>query len=84
MQKLPPFSWILLRNEGKNRPGRVDGVVLDSGELISAGVVVVATAGWSGELLQKSVGLTIPTLRLHATAGRTEPLDVSLQVKHNK
>lgn len=53
----------------------VDGVLLESGELISAGMVVVATAGWSSGLLQKSVGLSIPTIRLHATAGRTEPLD---------
>ena len=60
---------------GMGQAGRVTGVVLDSGEEVSAGVVVVATAGWSDELLRKSVGLSLPTLRLHATAGRTEPLD---------
>ena len=61
---------------GMWQAGRVDGVVMDSGEKVSAGVVVLAAAGWSDELLRRSgVGLSVPTLRLHATAGRTEPLD---------
>lgn len=60
---------------GMTQAGRVNGVMIDSGETISAPIVVMATAGWTDGLLRRSgVGLTIPTLRLHATAGQTEPL----------
>ena len=60
---------------GMTQAGRVEGVVLDTGETIRAPIVVVATAGWTDGLLRRSgVGLSIPMLRLHATAGQTEPL----------
>jgi glycine/D-amino acid oxidase-like deaminating enzyme len=60
---------------GMMQAGRVEGVVIDSGETISATTVVLATAAWTDGLLRRSgVGLSIPTLRLHATAGQTEPL----------
>jgi glycine/D-amino acid oxidase-like deaminating enzyme len=60
---------------GMTQAGRVEGVVIDSGETITAPIVVLATAAWTDGLLRRSgVGLSIPTLRLHATAGQTEPL----------
>eukprot|EP01052_Picozoa_sp_SAG31_P024255 SAG31_NODE_2050_length_6560_cov_2.712119_8_plen_221_part_00 len=63
---------------------RVTGVELDSGTVLAAGAVVVAAAGWSDELLRKSqlargadrsYRMALPTLRLHATAGRTERVE---------
>jgi glycine/D-amino acid oxidase-like deaminating enzyme len=59
---------------GMHMAGKVDGVRLDGGETIHASTVVVAVAGWSDDLLRRSVGLSLPILRLHATAGRTERL----------
>lgn len=46
---------------------------LASGASISAGSTVLATAGWASEML-RAHGLDLPTLRLHATAGKTSPI----------
>ena len=55
---------------------RVRGVRIESREreVVEAWATVVATAGWTSEMI-RPLGLRLPTLRLHATAGRTTAVD---------
>merc|ERR1719436_2018300 len=58
----------LVQQEG----GRVTGVRLSTGEVMSAGTTVVAAGAWSSELLHGVFAL--PQLRVRATAAQTECL----------
>jgi len=53
--------------------GRVTGVRLVDGEVLSAGTTVVAAGAWTSELVHAAC--SIPQLRVRATAAQTERLD---------
>ena len=45
----------------KSAPGRIDGVLLDSGETLGAGIVVNAAGCWSGQIARMA-GVTLPVV----------------------